>query len=114
MYSLRSLAKLPSQKILLTVSSNKKQSIDYILADLTYRQDIMLNGYIVITGNDPVPIQINQGHHHSCPSTSRMSVKSAISHCQVLCRAGSVHHGADQYMLHDLPDAIVTVSGSFE
>ena len=45
-------------------------------------------------------------HHHSCRSTSHMSNRAlpmpgtadgdAVSHCQVLGRAGSVHHGADQ------------------
>ena len=44
-------------------------------------------------------------HHHDCPSTSCISVKlampgtadgDAISGCQVLSRAGSVHRGADQ------------------
>ena len=44
--------------------------------------------------------------HHYCPSTSRMSNRAlpmpgtadgdAISRCQVLGRAGSVHHGTDQ------------------
>ena len=32
----------------------------------------------------------------------------AVSRCQVLGRAGSVHHGADQSVLHGLPDATVT------
>ena len=32
----------------------------------------------------------------------------AISRCQVLGIAGSVHHGADQWMWHGLPDATVT------
>ena len=41
------------------MSSNKKQLIDSILADLTYHKD-MLNGKLVTTGNDPVPIRINQ------------------------------------------------------
>ena len=62
-YSLRPTAKLPSQKVVLTVSSNTKQLIDLILTELTeliYHKD-MLNGKLVITGNDPVPIQINQG-----------------------------------------------------
>ena len=60
MYSLRPTAKLPSQKVVLTVSSNKKQLIDLILTELIYHKD-MLNGKLVITDNDPVPIQINQG-----------------------------------------------------
>ena len=58
MYSLRPTAKLPSQKVFLTVSSNKL--IDLILTELIYHKD-MLNGKLVIIGNDPVPIQINQG-----------------------------------------------------
>ena len=54
-------------------------------------------------------LSIHQAHHHhSCPSTrSRMSIKlclpmpgtadgHVVSRCQVLGRAGSVHHGADQ------------------
>ena len=32
----------------------------------------------------------------------------AISHCQVLGRAGGVNHGADQWMLHGMHDATVT------
>ena len=32
----------------------------------------------------------------------------AISRCQVLGRAGSVHHAADPYILHGLPDVTVT------
>ena len=59
MYSLRPTAKVPSQKVVLTVSSNKKQLIDLILTELMYHKD-MLNGKLVITGNDPVTIQINQ------------------------------------------------------
>ena len=59
-YSLRPTAKRPSQKVVLTVSSNKKQLIDLILTELIYHKD-MLNGKLVSTGNDPVPIQINHG-----------------------------------------------------
>ena len=59
-YSLRPTAKRPSQKVVLTVSSNNTQLIDLILTELIYHKD-MLNGKLVITGNDPVPIQINQG-----------------------------------------------------
>ena len=59
-YSLCPTAKLPSQKVVLTVSSNKGQLIDLILTELIYHKD-MLIGKLMITGNDPVPIQINQG-----------------------------------------------------
>ena len=58
-YSLRPTAKRP-QKVVLTVSSNTMQLIDLILTELIYHKD-MLNDKLVITGNDPVPIQINQG-----------------------------------------------------
>ena len=42
------------------MSSNKEQLIDLILTELIYHKD-MLNGKLLITGNDPVLIQINQG-----------------------------------------------------
>ena len=59
-YTLRPPARLPSQKVVLTVSSNKKQLIDLISADLVSHKD-MFNSKLVITGNDPVPVQINEG-----------------------------------------------------
>ena len=59
-YTLRPPARLPAQKVVLTVSSNKTQLIDLILADLEAHKDV-LNGKLVVTGNDPVPIQIYQG-----------------------------------------------------
>lgn len=59
-YTLRPAAKLPSQKVVLTVSRNKKQLIDLIQADLMTHKDI-LDGKLVMTGNDPVPIQIYKG-----------------------------------------------------
>ena len=31
-----------------------------------------------------------------------------VSRCQILGRAGSVHHGEDPWVLHGLPDATVT------
>ena len=58
-YTLRPPARLPAQKVVLTVSSNKAQLIDLILADLEAHKDV-LNGKLVVTGNDPVPIQIYQ------------------------------------------------------
>ena len=64
----------------------------------------------------------NQHRRHSCPSTGHMQISNcalAMSstadgdavnqcRCQVLGRAGSVHHGADESMFHDLPDGTVT------
>ena len=48
-----------------------------------------------------------------CPSICALAMPGtahgdAVSRCQVLGRAGSVHHGADQWVLHGLPDATVT------
>ena len=59
-YTLRPVTRLPSQKAILTVSRNKKQLIDLILADLVSNKD-MFNKKLVITGNDPVPVQIEEG-----------------------------------------------------
>ena len=60
-------------------------------------------------------------HHHSCPSTRSRICQSncalpmpgtadgdVVSRCQVLGRVGSAHHGAEQLVLHGLPDATVT------
>ena len=59
-YELRLLARLPAQKIVLTASRNKTQLVDLIMEDLQAHKDV-LNGKLVITGNDPVPVQINEG-----------------------------------------------------
>ena len=58
---MRSLVKLPSHVGVLTVSSNKKQLIVYILAYAVAHKD-MLNGKHVTTDNCPVPIQIIVNH----------------------------------------------------
>lgn len=60
MYTLRPTARLPLQKVLLTVSSNKKQLIDLIVDDLVAHKDV-LTASLVVTGNDPVPVQISRG-----------------------------------------------------
>ena len=57
---LRPLARLPTQKVVLTVSRNKTQLVDLIMEDLQAHKDV-LNGKLAITGNDPVPVQINEG-----------------------------------------------------
>ena len=53
-------------------------------------------------------VHLQGTHNHSCPSTNPMSVSNralsmsdkddgdAVSRCQVLSRAGSVHHGANR------------------
>ena len=59
-YSLRPATRIPPQKVILTVSRNKKQLIDLISNDLiSYKNEF--KNKLVITGNDPVPIQIEQG-----------------------------------------------------
>ncbi|KAJ4918215.1 hypothetical protein JOQ06_000075 [Pogonophryne albipinna] len=59
-YTLRPTARLPPQKVLLTVSSNKKQLIDLIVDDLVAHKDV-LTASLVVTGNYPVPVQISRG-----------------------------------------------------
>lgn len=59
-YSLRPTTKLPQQKVLLTVSSNKKQLITLILDDLVSHKD-SFRSKLIVTGNDPTPVEISQG-----------------------------------------------------
>ena len=60
MYALQPAARLPSQKVILTVSRNKKQLIELISEDLIFHKDVY-NNKLVIAGNDPVPVQVEQG-----------------------------------------------------
>ena len=57
---LRPLARLPAQKVVLTVNRNKTHFVNLIMEDLQAHKDV-LNRKLVITGNDPVPVQINEG-----------------------------------------------------
>ena len=50
-YEPRPLARLPAHNIVLTVSRNKTQLVDLIMEDLQAHKDV-LNGKLVITGND--------------------------------------------------------------
>ena len=59
-YEQRPLARLPTQKVVLTVSRSKRQLVDLIMEDLQAHKDV-LNGKLVIMGNDSVPVQINEG-----------------------------------------------------
>ena len=52
--------KLPSQTITLTVSKNKAQMINLIVKDLVDHKD-SIQTKLVITGSDPIPIEINSG-----------------------------------------------------
>ena len=54
---------LPPQKVLLTVTQNKIQSIDLIVAALQKEKD-QFNLCVhkpVVTGREPVPVEINRG-----------------------------------------------------
>ena len=46
--------------VVLTVSRSKTQLVDLIMKDLQAHKDV-LNGKLVITGIDPVPVLINEG-----------------------------------------------------
>ena len=54
---------LPPQKVLLTVTQNKIRLIDLIVAALQKEKDqFKLCGHIlVVTGRDPIPVEINKG-----------------------------------------------------
>ena len=50
-----------------------------------------------------------------CPSNCALPMPGTadgdvVSHCQVLGRAGSVNHGAGQWVLHGLPDAKTVIT----
>ena len=56
---------LPPQKVVLTVSTNKKQLIDLICSDLS-KNKIFHHGYtqnnkLVVTGSNNTPVQISHG-----------------------------------------------------
>ena len=50
---------MPSQKIILTVATNKSQLIDLICEDLRSHSGDFRHYKLVVTGRDPVPIEIN-------------------------------------------------------
>ena len=59
-YTLAPRSPLPPQKVVLTVSNNKKQLIDFIMEDLISHKDVF-TAKLVITGNDPTPVEIDSG-----------------------------------------------------
>ena len=61
---------LPPQKVLLTVTQNKMQLIELICKDIMTHSNLLIftTKKLVITGADPVPVEINPG--------------SIIIHCQ--------------------------------
>ena len=58
-------SKLPAQRILLTSSKNKKQLMQLILDDLVqdkkFHEDNTRHHKLVVTGADPVPVEISEG-----------------------------------------------------
>ena len=60
-YTLGSITRLPPQKLILTVTKNKMQLIDLIVADLTAHKTDFQTHTLVIVGSDPVPVEIMKG-----------------------------------------------------
>ena len=63
MYTLRSTIRLPPQKVILTVRQNKMQLIELIYKDIMTHSHLLIfmTKKLVITGADPVPVEINPG-----------------------------------------------------
>ena len=47
--------------VMLTVTRNKVQLIDLICEDMAFHKDYLLQYKLVLTGSDPVPVEINSG-----------------------------------------------------
>ena len=64
MYTLRSITCLPPQKVLLNVTQNKTQLIEFICKDIMTHSHLLIfmTKNLVITGADPVPVEINPGN----------------------------------------------------
>ncbi|KAJ8018705.1 hypothetical protein HOLleu_43161 [Holothuria leucospilota] len=60
-FQLSPTSPLPSQKLALTVTQNKKQLIDMICKDLKNDTDFITKHKLVITGEDETPVEINPG-----------------------------------------------------
>ena len=64
-YHLQVNSKLPAQKILLTSSKNKKQlvqlTVDDLVQDKKFHVDNTRHHKLVVTGADPVPIEMSEG-----------------------------------------------------
>ena len=66
-FKLKSSSRLPSQKLMLTVTANKKQFIDCIVVDLElHKDDFIPDGhFLIVTGSDPT-----ESGHADNPSRS--------------------------------------------
>ena len=60
-YTLRCTALLPPQKVVLTVTTNKDQLIALIVEDLVSHKADFQKHKLVVTGRDPVPVEIANG-----------------------------------------------------
>ena len=60
-YPLRNTTRLPPQKVMLTVTRNRVQLIDLICEDMAFHKDDFSQHRLVLTGSDPVPVEINRG-----------------------------------------------------
>ena len=61
MCTLRNPARLPPQTFMLTVIRNKVQLIDLICEGMAFHKDDISQHKLVLTGSDPVPVEINRG-----------------------------------------------------
>ena len=61
MYTLRNTTRLPPQKVMLTVTLHKVQFIDLMCEDMAFHKDYFSQYKLVITGSDPVSVDINRG-----------------------------------------------------
>ena len=56
---------LPAQAVLLGVTVNKKQLIDFIVADLIAHKHDLVRNALIVTGPDPTPIEIRGPSHEN-------------------------------------------------
>ena len=61
MCTLRNPTRLPPQKFMLTLIRNKVQLIDLICEGMAFHKDDISHHKFVLTGSDPVPVEINKG-----------------------------------------------------
>ena len=61
MYTLQNTTPLHPQKVMLTVTRTKVQLIDLICEDMAFHKEYFLQHKLVLTGSDPVPVEINSG-----------------------------------------------------
>ena len=65
-YTLRCTARLPPQIVVLTVATNTYQLIALIVEDLVSHKADFQKHKLVVTGRDPVPVEIANGCVNKC------------------------------------------------